>query len=163
MFTSSYFHIYFIQKRKDIIWERQIALVDASDSLSRPSELPCSICLSVDTIVCWCFQLSMLRFFCLFCFYFCISYQGVFDSSKVVCAVLDISEYYTLRFYFHYLSLLAQSVNILVYWPVNISVYWPGPINIMFFIRILSELVFCLKYTITKICRLIDLHVLSII
>jgi hypothetical protein len=73
--------------------------------------------------------------------------------------------YYTLRFYFPYLSLLAQPVNILVYWPVNILVYGPGPINTMYnvFFRILSELVFCLRYTITKTCRLTDLHVLSII
>jgi hypothetical protein len=31
------------------------------------------------------------------------------------------------------------------------------------FFRILFELVFCLRYTITKTCRLTDLHVLSII
>jgi hypothetical protein len=31
------------------------------------------------------------------------------------------------------------------------------------FFRILSELVFCLRYTITKACRLTDLHVLSIL
>ena len=39
--------------------------------------------------------------------------------------------YYTLRFYFPYLSLLAKPVNILVYGPVNILVYRPGPINII--------------------------------
>jgi len=31
------------------------------------------------------------------------------------------------------------------------------------FFRILSEHVFCLRYTITKTCRLTDLHVLSIL
>jgi hypothetical protein len=67
----------------------------------------------------------------------------------------NTSLYYTLRFYFPYLSLLAQ--------PVNILVYWPGPINIMFFFRFLSELIFCLRYTITKTCHVTDLHVLSII
>jgi hypothetical protein len=61
----------------------------------------------------------------------------------------NIEKYYTLRFYFPFLSLLAQTVNILV--------YWPGPINIMF------SSGFCLGYTITKICRLTNLHVLSII
>ena len=37
----------------------------------------------------------------------------------------------------------------------------PDQYNDLF--RILSELVFCLRYTITKTCRLTDLHVLSII
>ena len=45
---------------------------------------------------------------------------------------INKNEYYTLRFYFPYLSLLVQPVNILVYWLVNILVYWPDPINIMF-------------------------------
>ena len=40
---------------------------------------------------------------------------------------------------------------------------WTGPDQYNVFFRILSELVFCLRYTITKICRLTDLHVLSII
>ena len=110
MFTSSYFHIYFIQKRKDIIWELQIALGDASDILSRPSELPCSTCLSVEMIVCWCFQLSMFRFFVVFflLFFFCISYQGVFDASKDVCSVLDISEYMNI----HSTDIMHYSINI---------------------------------------------------
>ena len=38
-----------------------------------------------------------------------------------------------------------------------------GPDEYNVFFRILSELVFCLRYTITKTCRLTDLHVLSII
>jgi hypothetical protein len=37
----------------------------------------------------------------------------------------------------------------------------PDQYNVFF--RILSELVFRLRYTITKTCRLTDLHVLSII
>ena len=37
----------------------------------------------------------------------------------------------------------------------------PDQYNDLF--RILSELVFCLRYTITKTCRLTDLHLLSII
>ena len=45
---------------------------------------------------------------------------------------VQIVIYYTLRFYFPYLSLLAQPVNIFVDWPVNILVYGPGRINIMF-------------------------------
>jgi hypothetical protein len=40
---------------------------------------------------------------------------------------------------------------------------WTGPDQYNVFFRILSELVFCLGYTITKTCRLTDLHVLSII
>ena len=73
-----------------------------------------------------------------------------------------ILQYYTLRFYFPYLSLFAMPLNIFVHWPVNILVYGPGPINIMFSSGFFSELVFCLRYTITKKCRLTDLHVLSI-
>ena len=46
--------------------------------------------------------------------------QGVIRSRKST----KNRKYYTLRFYFPYLSLLAQ--------PVNIFVYGPGPINIMF-------------------------------
>jgi hypothetical protein len=40
---------------------------------------------------------------------------------------------------------------------------WTGPDQYNVFFWILSELVFCLRYTITKTCRLTDLHVLSII
>ena len=40
---------------------------------------------------------------------------------------------------------------------------WTGPDQYNVFFRILSEFVFCLRYTITKTCRLTDLHVLSII
>jgi hypothetical protein len=39
---------------------------------------------------------------------------------------------------------------------------WTGPDQYNVFFRILSELVFRLRYTITKTCRLTDLHVLSI-
>jgi hypothetical protein len=38
-----------------------------------------------------------------------------------------------------------------------------GPDQCNVFFRILSELIFCLRYTITKTCHLTDLHVLSII
>ena len=38
-----------------------------------------------------------------------------------------------------------------------------GPDQYDVFFRILSELVFCLRYTIKKTCRLTDLHVLSVI
>jgi hypothetical protein len=38
---------------------------------------------------------------------------------------LYICIYYTLRFYFPYLSLLAQPVTIFVYGPVTILVYGP--------------------------------------
>jgi hypothetical protein len=34
--------------------------------------------------------------------------------------------YYTLRFYFPYLSLLAQTVTIFIYGPVTILVYGPA-------------------------------------
>jgi hypothetical protein len=37
-----------------------------------------------------------------------------------------IALYYTLRFYFPYLSLLAQPVTIFVYGPVTILVYGPA-------------------------------------
>ena len=40
---------------------------------------------------------------------------------------------------------------------------WTGPDQYNVFFWILSELVFCLRYTITKTCRLTDLPVLSII
>jgi hypothetical protein len=50
-----------------------------------------------------------------------------------------------------------ENKNVKYNWPVNILVYWPGPINIMF------SSGFCLRYAITKTCRLTDLHVLSII
>ena len=40
---------------------------------------------------------------------------------------------------------------------------WTGADQYNVFFQILSELVFCLRYTITKTCHLTDLHVLSII
>ena len=72
--------------------------------------------------------------------------------------VNNIEQYYTLRFYFPYLTLLVQPVNILVYYtlrlyfpnlsllaqPVNILVYWPGPINIMFSSEFCPNLFFVL-------------------
>jgi hypothetical protein len=91
--------------------------------------------------------------------------KGTKRKSNIYCeSMKDISNtkggtnsiYYTLRFYFPYLSLLVQLVNILV--------YWLGPINIMFSSGFCPNSFFCcLRYTITKTCRLTDLHVLSII
>ena len=43
-----------------------------------------------------------------------------FPYLSLLAQPVNILVYYTLRFYFPYLSLLAQPVNILVYWPVNI-------------------------------------------
>ena len=42
---------------------------------------------------------------------------------------------------------------------VNSCIILTGPDQYNVFFRILSELVFCLRYTITKSCRLTDLHV----
>jgi len=81
----------------------------------------------------------------------------------ISCISFNMLQYYTLRFYFPYLSLLAQPVNIFVYGPVNILVYGPGTINIMFSSGFCPNSFFCLRYTITKTCRLTDLHVMSII
>ena len=57
-----------------------------------------------------------------------------------------------LFFLFVFVSAAGQYLSILT---------WPDQYNVFF--RILSELVFCLRYTITETCRLTDLHVLSII
>jgi hypothetical protein len=46
-------------------------------------------------------------FFWLF-FFVCISYQGVFDASKDVCSVLDISEYMNI----HSTDIMHYSINI---------------------------------------------------
>jgi hypothetical protein len=52
-------------------------------------------------------------------------YQSTVGLDRIICLLcVYICQYYTLRFYFPYLSLLAQ--------PVNILVYGQGPINIMF-------------------------------
>jgi hypothetical protein len=40
--------------------------------------------------------------------------------------LFNINKYYTLPFYFPYLSLLVQSVNILVYRPGPINMFSPG-------------------------------------
>ena len=52
----------------------------------------------------------MFRFSVVFCccFVFCISYQGVFDASKDVCSVLDISEYMNI----HSTDIMHYSINI---------------------------------------------------
>ena len=52
------------------------------------------------------------------------------------------------------------------YFPILTGQYfsiWTEPDQYNVFFRILSELVFCLRYTITKTCRLTDLRALSII
>ena len=70
----------------------------------------------------------------------------------ILCCPCYMPKYYTLRFYFPYLSFFVSATG--QYFSI-----WTGPDQYNVFFRILSELVFCLRYTITKTCRLLDLHV----
>jgi hypothetical protein len=56
------------------------------------------------------FSVVYVQVFCWFflLFFFCISYQGVFDASKDVCSVLDISEYMNI----HSTDIMHYSINI---------------------------------------------------
>ena len=88
---------------------------------------------------------------------------------------MDINIYIFYILYFTFLFSLfvfaceaAQYFRILTgqYFSILTGQYfsiWTGTDQYNVFFRILSKVVFCLRYTITKTCRLTDLHVLSII
>jgi hypothetical protein len=77
-----------------------------------------------------------------------------------------ISLYITILYFTFLFSLFVFVCEAAQYFRTLTSQYfsiWTGPDQYNVFFRILSEFVFCLRYTITKTYRLTDLDVLSII
>jgi hypothetical protein len=70
---------------------------------------------------------------------------------NIILLFSNITLYYTLRFYFPYLSLFAKPLKIFVYWPVNILVYGLDPINIMFSSRFCPNSFFVLDIQLTLV------------
>jgi hypothetical protein len=70
---------------------------------------------------------------------------------NIILLFSNITLYYSLRFYFPYLSLFAKPLKIFVYWPVNILVYGLDPINIMFSSRFCPNSFFVLDIQLTLV------------
>ena len=77
-----------------------------------------------------------------------------------------ISLYITILYFTFLFSLFVFVCDATQYFRTLTGQYfsiWTGADQYNVFFQILSELVFCLRYTITKTCHLTDLYVLSII